>query len=125
MEKGTIDRCFAGSLILGGALKINGWSTFRGKTSLRNMPLFYGPSFDLGRLLKQDVMAPGSNVLGAWVPNKSMENIGDNLKTIGTSYANLHVVGVVLVLKGAHSEWSPSAIRSGYHNHRENSRWML
>jgi hypothetical protein len=38
---GTIDRCFAGSLIFGNGETISGWSLFPGDTVLRNLPLVY------------------------------------------------------------------------------------
>lgn len=77
-----------------------------------------GPSRFPG-ILKPDVMAPGSFVLGAWPPiiktNKGHNNKGlysrYNLLS-GTSVACPHTTGIAALLKGVHPEWSPAAIKS-------------
>jgi subtilisin family serine protease len=78
-----------------------------------------GPSKSHAGILKPDIMAPGSLVLGAWLPKKEVARIksgsplySDYNIEFGTSAACPHVSGVVALLKGAHSDWSTAAIRS-------------
>ncbi|KAF6160120.1 hypothetical protein GIB67_021417 [Kingdonia uniflora] len=78
-----------------------------------------GPSRIYPGILKPDLIAPGTKVLAAWVPNKATSGIGRNIQlssnynmVYGTSMACPHASGVAALLKGAHPEWSPAAIRS-------------
>ncbi|XP_073138163.1 subtilisin-like protease SBT3.18 [Henckelia pumila] len=80
-----------------------------------------GPSSISPDFLKPDISAPGSNVLAAWPPNIppliSMFPDDDNSSVTwkfdsGTSMACPHVSGVVALVKSAHPNWSPAAIRS-------------
>ncbi|KAF6143978.1 hypothetical protein GIB67_017586 [Kingdonia uniflora] len=78
-----------------------------------------GPSRINRGILNPDLIAPGTKVLAAWVSNKVTSTIGRNLKLssdydmiYGTSMSCPHVSGVAALLKGAHPEWSPAAIRS-------------
>ncbi|VVA33592.1 PREDICTED: subtilisin [Prunus dulcis] len=69
-------------------------------------------------------MAPGSQILDAWVPNKPAGYVQwlefplyDNyIIDSGTSLASPHVTGLAALLKTAHPKWSPVAIRSTIFN---------
>lgn len=78
-----------------------------------------GPAPSFPGILKPDLMAPGSFVLAAYVPNIYATVIGQNvfLSTdfaliSGTSMACPHVSGIAALLKSAHPEWGPAAIKS-------------
>ncbi|KAG9443991.1 hypothetical protein H6P81_015331 [Aristolochia fimbriata] len=77
-----------------------------------------GPDPITPTVLKPDIMAPGKDILAAWVPNKSFVRIGKKgLATnyaifSGTSMASPHVAGVAALLKSVHRDWTPAAIRS-------------
>ncbi|KAG2717937.1 hypothetical protein I3760_03G197600 [Carya illinoinensis] len=77
-----------------------------------------GPNLVAPQILKPDVIGPGVNILAAW-----SEAIGptglekDTRKTqfnimSGTSMSCPHISGLAALLKAAHPEWSPSAIKS-------------
>lgn len=77
-----------------------------------------GPNPQSPEIMKPDVIAPGLNILAAW-PDKIGPSalLSDKRKTefnilSGTSMACPHVSGVAALLKAAHPDWSPAAIRS-------------
>ncbi|KAH0782299.1 hypothetical protein KY290_001897 [Solanum tuberosum] len=77
-----------------------------------------GPSRSYAGIAKPDIMAPGALILAAVPPNipsVSIENLQlttDYELKSGTSMAAPHAAGIAAMLKGAHPDWSPSAIRS-------------
>ncbi|XP_060176889.1 subtilisin-like protease SBT3 [Lycium barbarum] len=78
-----------------------------------------GPSRSYLRVAKPDILAPGVLILAAWPSNVSAAVIGVNTfldsdyrLLSGTSMAAPHIAGIAAMLKGAHPNWSPSAIRS-------------
>ncbi|KAK6783223.1 hypothetical protein RDI58_021020 [Solanum bulbocastanum] len=73
-----------------------------------------GPSGVSPGILKPDIVGPGVNILAAWPTS-----VDDNKNTkstfniiSGTSMACPHLSGVAALLKSAHPDWSPAAIKS-------------
>ncbi|PSS07286.1 Subtilisin-like protease [Actinidia chinensis var. chinensis] len=77
-----------------------------------------GPNPETPEILKPDVIAPGLNILAAWPDKVGPSGLpSDDRRTefnilSGTSMACPHVSGLAALLKAAHPEWSPAAIRS-------------
>ncbi|XP_059432690.1 subtilisin-like protease SBT1.8 [Corylus avellana] len=77
-----------------------------------------GPNLVTPQILKPDVIGPGVNILAAWsdaVGPTGLEK--DTRKTqfnimSGTSMSCPHISGLAALLKAAHPDWSPSAIKS-------------
>jgi len=69
-----------------------------------------GPVADI---LKPDVTAPGINILAGTTPDAANSVAGELFAFLtGTSMSTPHVAGVAALLKQAHPDWSPAAIKS-------------
>ena len=69
-----------------------------------------GPVADI---LKPDVTAPGVNIIAGFTPDPANATPGENFAYLsGTSMSTPHVAGVAALLRQAHPDWSPAAIRS-------------
>ncbi|KAF5197893.1 Subtilisin-like protease SBT1.3 [Thalictrum thalictroides] len=77
-----------------------------------------GPNQHFPWVLKPDILAPGVDILAAWLPNSGGVAIGDDYLSTdynllsGTSMASPHAVGIAALLKSAHPDWSSAAIKS-------------
>ncbi len=69
-----------------------------------------GPVADI---LKPDVTAPGINILAGSTPDAVNSVSGESFAFLtGTSMSTPHVAGVAALIKEAHPDWSPAAIKS-------------
>nr|XP_016454112.1 PREDICTED: subtilisin-like protease SBT1.8 [Nicotiana tabacum] len=94
--------------------------TFRGTVlGDKNAPIVAsfssrGPSEASRGILKPDIIGPGVNVLAAWPT--SVDNNKNTKSTFniisGTSMSCPHLSGIAALLKSAHPDWSPAAIKS-------------
>ncbi|KAG8382329.1 hypothetical protein BUALT_Bualt05G0066100 [Buddleja alternifolia] len=73
-----------------------------------------GPNRASLGILKPDIIGPGHNILAAWhVSVENNINTNSNFNIIsGTSMSCPHLSGVAALLKNAHPDWSPAAIKS-------------
>ncbi|KAG8377573.1 hypothetical protein BUALT_Bualt08G0047200 [Buddleja alternifolia] len=77
-----------------------------------------GPSPITPSILKPDLIAPGDAIIGSWQEQRPVNLLiqGNRINSFavasGTSMATPHAAGVAALLKGAHPDWSPAAIRS-------------
>ncbi|KAG8380852.1 hypothetical protein BUALT_Bualt06G0059600 [Buddleja alternifolia] len=73
-----------------------------------------GPNRASLGILKPDIIGPGHNILAAWhVSVKNNTNTNSNFNIIsGTSMSCPHLSGITTLLKNAHPDWSPAAIKS-------------
>ncbi|CAA2961727.1 subtilisin-like protease [Olea europaea subsp. europaea] len=73
-----------------------------------------GPNWASRGILKPDILGPGVNILAAWPV--SVENNTNTKSTFniisGTSMSCPHLSGAAALLKSAHPDWSPAAIKS-------------
>ncbi|KAK6126759.1 hypothetical protein DH2020_039504 [Rehmannia glutinosa] len=77
-----------------------------------------GPNMVTPQILKPDVIGPGVNILAAWSQvvgptglDKDTRKTQFNIMS-GTSMSCPHISGLAALLKAAHPNWSPSAIKS-------------
>jgi subtilisin family serine protease len=69
-----------------------------------------GPAQDI---LKPDVTAPGINILAGFTPDAANSMAGEQFAFLtGTSMSTPHVAGIAALLREAHPDWSPAAIKS-------------
>lgn len=77
-----------------------------------------GPNSVTPDVLKPDIVAPGVNILAGWSGATGPTGLAIDARRVafniisGTSMSCPHVSGLAALLKGAHPEWSPAAIRS-------------
>ncbi|WP_286265908.1 S8 family peptidase [Thalassotalea atypica] len=65
-----------------------------------------------GDILKPDIMAPGVDIIAAVSPDGyGGENFG---ALSGTSMSSPHMAGLAALMKQAHPDWSPAAIKSAF-----------
>ncbi|XWS24143.1 hypothetical protein CRYUN_Cryun28dG0075200 [Craigia yunnanensis] len=77
-----------------------------------------GPNPVTPAILKPDIIAPGVNILAGWTGAVGPTGLGSDKRHVnfniisGTSMSCPHVSGLAALLKAAHPEWSPAAIKS-------------
>jgi subtilisin family serine protease len=72
-----------------------------------------GPSQWEPGVLKPDVTAPGVDILAGQTPDVANNVRGEYFQYLsGTSMAVPHVAGILALLKEAHPDWSPAALKS-------------
>ncbi|PIN14217.1 Cucumisin [Handroanthus impetiginosus] len=73
-----------------------------------------GPNWPSPGILKPDIIGPGHNILAAWhISVENNSNTKSNFNIIsGTSMSCPHLSGIAALLKNAHPDWSPAAIKS-------------
>ncbi|KAK0574537.1 hypothetical protein LWI29_025166 [Acer saccharum] len=94
-------------------VKLSPVKTFVGQPLSANVAYFLsrGPNSIAPAILKPDIAAPGVNIIAASSPLGQYFDNGFDMLT-GTSMATPHVSGIVALLKSAHPDWSPAAIKS-------------
>ncbi|KAK3155446.1 hypothetical protein QOZ80_2BG0203400 [Eleusine coracana subsp. coracana] len=77
-----------------------------------------GPNLHAPMILKPDVTAPGVDILAAWTGESSPSGLDSDKRRVqyniisGTSMSCPHVSGIAALLRQAHPDWSPAAIKS-------------
>ncbi|TKW28867.1 hypothetical protein SEVIR_3G357200v4 [Setaria viridis] len=75
-----------------------------------------GPSTQTPGILKPDIIGPGVNIIAAWPfrvgpVTTDGKNMAFNTLS-GTSMSAPHLSGIAAIIKSAHPDWSPAAIKS-------------
>ncbi|WMV15801.1 hypothetical protein MTR67_009186 [Solanum verrucosum] len=89
-----------------------GYTTF---VTVHVLPATHGPYTISQGILKPDIIGPGVNILAAWIkpPAGVIPSATSTFNIIsGTSMSCPHLAGVAALLKSAHPDWSPAAIKS-------------
>ncbi|KAI9169159.1 hypothetical protein LWI28_007909 [Acer negundo] len=94
-------------------VKFSPAKTFVGQPLSANVAYFSsrGPNSIAPAILKPDIAAPGVNIIAASSPLGQYFDNGFDMLT-GTSMATPHLSGIVALLKSAHPDWTPAAIKS-------------
>lgn len=77
-----------------------------------------GPNSITPEILKPDMIAPGVNILAGWSGSVGPTGLSTDTRRVefniisGTSMSCPHVSGLAALIKAAHPDWSPAAIRS-------------
>ncbi|KAJ0097604.1 hypothetical protein Patl1_28569 [Pistacia atlantica] len=77
-----------------------------------------GPNTITPEILKPDMIAPGVNILAGWSGSVGPTGLATDTRRVGfniisgTSMSCPHVSGLAAILKAAHPDWSPAAIKS-------------
>ncbi|GKU94846.1 hypothetical protein SLEP1_g8281 [Rubroshorea leprosula] len=77
-----------------------------------------GPNSITPEILKPDLIAPGLNILAGWSGSVGPTGLAIDSRRVnfniisGTSMSCPHISGLAALLKAAHPDWSPAAIRS-------------
>ncbi|OMO70705.1 hypothetical protein COLO4_28540 [Corchorus olitorius] len=77
-----------------------------------------GPNPVTPAILKPDIIAPGVNILAGWTGAVGPTGLSSDQRHVnfniisGTSMSCPHVSGLAAIVKAAHPEWSPAAIKS-------------
>ncbi|KAK1366899.1 Subtilisin protease [Heracleum sosnowskyi] len=77
-----------------------------------------GPNPITPDVLKPDFIAPGVNIIAGWTGKVGPSGLANDSRHVdfnivsGTSMSCPHVSGLAALVKAAHPEWSPAAIRS-------------
>ncbi|KAI3822166.1 hypothetical protein L1987_09749 [Smallanthus sonchifolius] len=72
-----------------------------------------GPNLQSPGILKPDIIGPGVSILAAWPTSIDNSTTSAPFNVIsGTSMSCPHLSGIATLLKSAHRDWSPAAIKS-------------
>jgi subtilisin family serine protease len=77
-----------------------------------------GPNSLTAEILKPDIIAPGVNILAAWINTEGPTGLPEDKRRVdfniisGTSMSCPHVSGLAALIIAAHPDWSPAAVRS-------------
>ncbi|KAG2724231.1 hypothetical protein I3760_01G007800 [Carya illinoinensis] len=95
-----------------------------------------GPNSITPEILKPDIIAPGVNILAGWSGRVGPTGLSIDTRRVafniisGTSMSCPHVSGLAALVKAAHLDWSPAAIRSAlmttaYTAYKKNGQSLL